>query len=100
MEERMGKIVEVIKYKDLDDYLRSSLILGGGKIRILIDGKCSPIEPKSPAMIRAEKVQSNLELQFPSFAKSMIRAEKVLPLCQSCWLLVNSLVDIKELQEF
>ncbi|KAK9204074.1 hypothetical protein WN943_014331 [Citrus x changshan-huyou] len=59
MEERMGKIVEVIKYKDLDDYLS------------LIDGKCSPIEPKSPAMIRAEKVQSNLELQFPSFAKSM-----------------------------
>ncbi|ESR61101.1 hypothetical protein CICLE_v10017326mg [Citrus x clementina] len=83
---------------------RSSLILGGGKIRIskknkdVIDGKCSPIEPKSPAMIRAEKVQSNLELQFPSFAKSMIRAEKVLPLCQSCWLLVDSLVDIKELE--
>ncbi|GAY55137.1 hypothetical protein CUMW_162100 [Citrus unshiu] len=92
MEERMGKIFEVIKYKDLDDYLSSK------KNKDVIDGKCSPIEPKSPAMIRAEKVQSNLELQFPSFAKSMIRAEKVLPLCQSCWLLVDSLVDIKELE--
>ncbi|ESR39110.1 B3 domain-containing protein [Citrus sinensis] len=53
---------------------------GGGKTKSskknkdVVDGKCSPVEPKSPAMIRAEEVQSNLEPQFPSFAKSMVRS--------------------------
>ncbi|EOX91384.1 hypothetical protein QUC31_003091 [Theobroma cacao] len=37
------------------------------------DGKCTP-EIKSPAMIRAEEVQSNLEPEFPSFAKSLVRS--------------------------
>ncbi|XVF15571.1 hypothetical protein REPUB_Repub09cG0165800 [Reevesia pubescens] len=37
------------------------------------DGKWNP-EIKSPAMIRAEEVQSNLEPEFPSFAKSLIRS--------------------------
>ncbi|XP_021275029.1 B3 domain-containing protein Os01g0234100-like isoform X2 [Herrania umbratica] len=37
------------------------------------DGKCTP-EIKSPAMIRAEEVQSNLEHEFPSFAKSLVRS--------------------------
>ena len=37
------------------------------------DGKCTP-EIKSPAMIRAEEVQSNLEPDFPSFAKSLVRS--------------------------
>ncbi|KAL9461409.1 hypothetical protein AB3S75_004413 [Citrus x aurantiifolia] len=44
------------------------------KNKDVVDGKCSPVEPKSPAMIRAEEVQSNLEPQFPSFAKSMVRS--------------------------
>ncbi|XP_022775204.1 B3 domain-containing protein Os01g0234100-like [Durio zibethinus] len=36
-------------------------------------GKCTP-EIKSPAMIRADEVQSNLEPEFPSFAKSLVRS--------------------------
>ncbi|GLU20005.1 hypothetical protein SLE2022_362230 [Rubroshorea leprosula] len=36
-------------------------------------GRCSP-QVKSPAMIRAEEVQSNLEPAFPSLAKSMVRS--------------------------
>ncbi|KAJ4714900.1 B3 domain-containing protein [Melia azedarach] len=54
---------------------------GGGKSKSLkknkdaVDGKGSPtVEPKSPAMIRAEEVQSNLEPEFPSFAKCMVRS--------------------------
>ncbi|KAH7566564.1 hypothetical protein JRO89_XS08G0190000 [Xanthoceras sorbifolium] len=39
-----------------------------------IDGKCAHEEVKSPAMIRAEEVQSNLEPMLPSFAKSMVRS--------------------------
>ncbi|KAK8587029.1 hypothetical protein V6N12_021545 [Hibiscus sabdariffa] len=37
------------------------------------DGRCTP-EIKSPAMICAEEVQSNLEPEFPSFAKSLVRS--------------------------
>ncbi|KAK8637195.1 hypothetical protein V6N13_064619 [Hibiscus sabdariffa] len=47
---------------------------GGMKISSLKnnvgDGRCTP-EIKSPAMICAEEVQSNLEPEFPSFAKSL-----------------------------
>ncbi|KAE8655147.1 AP2/B3-like transcriptional factor family protein isoform 3 [Hibiscus syriacus] len=37
------------------------------------DGRCTP-EFKSPAMICAEEIQSNLEPEFPSFAKSLVRS--------------------------
>ncbi|GAV86361.1 B3 domain-containing protein/DUF724 domain-containing protein [Cephalotus follicularis] len=37
-------------------------------------GKCTPTEVKSPVMIRAEELQSNLEPAFPSFAKCMVRS--------------------------
>ncbi|XVF61149.1 hypothetical protein PTKIN_Ptkin08bG0106200 [Pterospermum kingtungense] len=43
------------------------------KNKAIGDGKCTP-EIKSPAMIRAEEVQSNLEPEFPSFAKSLVRS--------------------------
>ncbi|GMI76880.1 hypothetical protein HRI_001357200 [Hibiscus trionum] len=50
---------------------------GGMKISSLKnslgDGRSSP-EIKSPAMICAEEVQSNLEPEFPSFAKSLVRS--------------------------
>ncbi|KAK8710340.1 hypothetical protein V6N13_145670 [Hibiscus sabdariffa] len=50
---------------------------GGVKISSLKnnvgDGRCTP-EIKSPAMICAEEVQSNLEPEFPSFAKSLVRS--------------------------
>ncbi|KAK9286003.1 hypothetical protein L1049_025206 [Liquidambar formosana] len=38
------------------------------------DGLSTPSEVKSSAMIRAEEVQSNLEPEFPSFMKSMVRS--------------------------
>ncbi|KAL5752941.1 hypothetical protein ACOSP7_023123 [Xanthoceras sorbifolium] len=44
------------------------------KNKTAIDGKCAHEEVKSPAMIRAEEVQSNLEPMLPSFAKSMVRS--------------------------
>ncbi|KAM7263869.1 hypothetical protein ACFE04_001552 [Oxalis oulophora] len=37
-------------------------------------GDNSPVEAKSPAMIRAEEVQLNLEPELPSFAKSLVRS--------------------------
>ncbi|KAK3222322.1 hypothetical protein Dsin_009347 [Dipteronia sinensis] len=39
-----------------------------------IDGKCSPEEVDSPAMIRAKEVQSNLDPMLPNFAKPMVRS--------------------------
>lgn len=39
-----------------------------------IDRSSTPGELKSPAMIRAEEVQSNLESAFPSFVKSLVRS--------------------------
>ncbi|XP_022740583.1 B3 domain-containing protein Os01g0234100-like isoform X2 [Durio zibethinus] len=53
---------------DSEGKLRSSK-----KNKSVDDGKCNP-EIKSPAMIRAEEVQSNLEPEFPSFAKSLVRS--------------------------
>ncbi|XP_071724985.1 B3 domain-containing protein Os01g0234100-like [Rutidosis leptorrhynchoides] len=38
------------------------------------DEKTTPPETKSPAMIRAEEVQMNLEPDLPSFAKSLVRS--------------------------
>ena len=61
------------------------LICSSKKNKDVVDGKCSPVEPKSPAMIRAEEVQSNLEPQFPSFAKSMVRSHVA-----SCFWMVSS----------
>lgn len=57
-----------------------------------IDGLCSSGEAKSSAMIRAEEVQSNLEPEFPSFVKSMVRSHVAscywmgipVPFCKSC----------------
>ncbi|CAN1324663.1 B3 domain-containing protein Os01g0234100 [Linum perenne] len=38
------------------------------------DGLSTPKEVKSPALIRAEEIQSNLEPAFPSFLKALVRS--------------------------
>ncbi|KAB2057952.1 hypothetical protein ES319_A11G202700v1 [Gossypium barbadense] len=46
---------------------------GSMKNKDVGDGRCIA-EIKSPAMICAEEIQSNLEPEFPSFAKSLVRS--------------------------
>ncbi|XP_020537275.1 B3 domain-containing protein Os01g0234100 isoform X2 [Jatropha curcas] len=45
-----------------------------GQNKDAVTRMCTAGETKSPAMIRAEEVQSNLESTFPSFLKSLVRS--------------------------
>ncbi|XP_031254429.1 B3 domain-containing protein Os01g0234100-like isoform X2 [Pistacia vera] len=72
------KIILKIKKTQSEPTIKQAVTESGGKCKRKnkdpVDGPCPHAEVKSAAMIRAEEVQSNLEPQYPSFAKSMVRS--------------------------
>lgn len=54
--------------------------------KVVIHGSSSSGQAKSSAVIRAQEVRSNLEAEFPSFVKSLVRSHVA-----SCFWMVSSL---------
>lgn len=54
-----------------------------------VDGSCIPVKAKTSAMIRAEEVQSNLDPEFPSFVKVLVRSH-----VSSCFWMVSAVKNI------
>ena len=52
---------------------------------VAIDGSCVSGQAKSSALIRAQEVRSNLEPEFPSFVKSLVRSHVA-----SCFWMVSA----------
>lgn len=53
---------------------RSGCPLSSKPSMVAIDGSCVSGQAKSSALIRAQEVRSNLEPEFPSFVKSLVRS--------------------------
>ncbi|KAG8641259.1 B3 domain-containing protein Os01g0234100 isoform X3 [Manihot esculenta] len=77
--EKTGKRLKM-KRRHSDSKIKHAMTSHAGKCiccrqnKPTIDRSSTPGELKSPAMIRAEEVQSNLESAFPSFVKSLVRS--------------------------
>ncbi|XP_044470445.1 B3 domain-containing protein Os01g0234100-like [Mangifera indica] len=74
------KIILKFKKTQSEPTIKQAVAESGGKCKSCkknkdpVDRPCPHAEVKSAAMIRAEEVRSNLEPQYPSFAKSMVRS--------------------------